>query len=512
MFGSDGLGQSSILLMASFSFLLLLLWKYLKLLRLKRRMNLPGPWPPVPIFGQFLHMVYRRKDLHVWHQEMVQRYGKVFLMYWLGEAYVCVTDPDIVKAITVKNFANFTDRGAFGFNLPEPYDASLNQATGNDWKRIRNTINPAFSVTKIKQMVTFMDEAIDTLIEKIEKSTRSDQAVDMYRWFQGLTLEVVLTTSFGVKAETQTNPDDPLTNHARQAISRLFSALAIAMLPFGETILRKMNDPFHFEDLTNTARNIIEQRKRGKNIRHDLLHLMMCPRDKVTADFPLSNDEVLVQSIAFILAGYDTTSSALGFLFYELAFHADIQAKIAREVDELYEENEGTLPPYETILYQTPYIDAVIDEILRLHTPPFFYDRRCTESCTINGVHFPKDTHVLVPIYAMHMDPEVWPNPGKFDPRRFTREEKAKRHAYSYMPFGHGPRCCIGKRFALLQIKLVLIKILREYRVETTDETMFPVRKDLSILLNCPYDAVMLRFKNRRSTEGAVRQRANGSF
>lgn len=501
MFGSDCETCGSLWWAALSLFSLVILWKYLHLLRLKNRLNLPGPWPPFPIFGQFIHMIYRHRDLHVWHQELVKKYGKTFLMYWLGQPYICVTDPDIIKAITVKDFANFTDRGAFGFSLPEPYNASLNQATGEHWKRIRNTISPAFSATKIKQMVKFMDEAINILLQKIEKSTKTCQAVDMYRWFQGLTLEVVLTTSFGVKAETQTNADDPLTNHARLAISRLFSALGIAMLPFGQYILRKMKDPFHFEDLTKIARNIIEERKNGKNIRQDLLHLMITARDQ-KAESRLSDDEVLVQSLAFILAGYDTTSSALGFLFYELALHDDIQVKLMQEVDSLYAGNEGTLPPYEEILYNTPYMDMVLDEILRLHTPPFFYDRQCTESCTINGVFFPKNIHVLIPIYAIHMDPEIWHDPGRFEPERFTREEKAKRHPYLHMPFGHGPRSCIGMRFALLQMKLVLIKVFREYRVEPTEKMMFPIRKDLSILLNCPYDAVMLRFKQR--------QRANG--
>ena len=191
--------------------------------------------------------------------------------------------------------------------------------------------------------------------------------------------------------------------------------------------------------------------------------------------------------------------------------NSDVQANIIHEVDTLYSNNAGMLPPYEYILTHTPYIDMVIDEVLRLHTPPFFYDRTCTESCTIDGVHFPKNINVLVPIYAIHMDPAIWKDPGKFDPGRFSHEEKAKRHPYVHMPFGHGPRHCIGMRFALLQIKLVLIKVFREFQVEATKKTMFPLKKDLSILLNCPYNAIMLRFKQRHKKVNGVTEYCNGN-
>ena len=119
---------------------------------------------------------------------MVNKYGPVFLMFWLGKPYICVSDPEMIKLITVRNFASFTDRGAFGFNLPAPYNASVNQATGEHWRRIRTTINPAFSASKMKKMTKFMEEAIDTLLQKINDATKNHQPVDVYRWFQGMNL------------------------------------------------------------------------------------------------------------------------------------------------------------------------------------------------------------------------------------------------------------------------------------------------------------------------------------
>lgn len=106
------------------------------------------------------------------------------------------------------------------------------------------------------------------------------------------------------------------------------------------------------------------------------------------------------------------------------------------------------------------YLDQVFCEVLRLYTPGYLVHRRCNEACTINGITIPQNVDVFMPPYVLHRDPALWPDPEKFDPDRFSPENRDTQEAYSYMPFGVGPRQCIGFRFALLEMKTAMFKIL----------------------------------------------------
>ena len=159
----------------------------------------------------------------------------------------------------------------------------------------------------------------------------------------------------------------------------------------------------------------------------------------------ISSRVSILISINLLFSGNTLTSTA-----YYLATHPDVQDRLIREIDELV-ETRGDKPLYE-VVQKAVYLDQVICEVLRLSGPAFLLIRQCAEVATCKGIRFPKGIDVYIPAYVLHRDPEVWDNPLEFNPDNFSPEAKSKRDPYSFLPFGTGPRQCIGMRLALLEI------------------------------------------------------------
>lgn len=126
----------------------------------------------------------------------------------------------------------------------------------------------------------------------------------------------------------------------------------------------------------------------------------------------------------------------------------------------------------------------------------FLTSRSCTKSCVLKGIKIPKDSPILIPVYSIHRDPSIYPNPEKFDPERFSPAAKQSRNPYTYMPFGHGPHNCIGMRFAQMEMKLVLARILKKYRLEVAPDTKIPPDVRIKALLGCT--EIKLRVVSRK--------------
>ncbi|XP_071461843.1 cytochrome P450 3A19-like [Marmota flaviventris] len=187
----------------------------------------------------------------------------------------------------------------------------------------------------------------------------------------------------------------------------------------------------------------------------------------------LSDLELVAQSIIFIFAGYETTSSALSFILYELATHPDAQTKLQQEIDAALPNKAPAT--YDTVL-QMEYLDMVVNETLRLFPIAGRLERVCKKDVEINGVPIRKGTVVMMPNYVLHRDPQYWPEPEEFRPERFSKKNKDSIDPYIYMPFGNGPRNCIGMRFALMNMKVALVKVMQNFSFQTCKETQIPLK------------------------------------
>uniref|UniRef100_A0A8C6AKY6 unspecific monooxygenase n=1 Tax=Monodon monoceros TaxID=40151 RepID=A0A8C6AKY6_MONMO len=225
--------------------------------------------------------------------------------------------------------------------------------------------------------------------------------------------------------------------------------------------------------------------------RVDLLQLMINSQNSKDVDTrkALSDPEMVAQGIIFIFGGYEPTAEALSFLFYELATHPDIQQKLQEEIDAAL---PSKAPPTYESLEQMEYLDMVLNESLRLFPLTARLERVCKKDVEVHGVLIPKGTVVMVPLFTIHRDPEHWPEPEEFRPERFSKENKESRNPYTYMPFGSGPRNCIGMRLGIMNVKLAVVKVLQNFSFKPCKETQMHLKLRRQVLLQLEEPIILM--------------------
>lgn len=200
--------------------------------------------------------------------------------------------------------------------------------------------------------------------------------------------------------------------------------------------------------MANYFRNLIvslsKYREENNLRRNDFLDLMLDIKRK---DVNFTNEDIASHAIGLFADGFETSSSAMSFVFYELATNPEVLTKLREEIEEVL--SKGTLT-YDSVQEMT-YLDAVISESLRKNSPLFFLNRKCTQEFTLPSpgdgipeITIPVGTSVVVPVFALHYDPQYFPEPERFTPERFLEENKQNITKFTYLPFGEGPRICLG--------------------------------------------------------------------
>ena len=301
----------------------------------------------------------------------------------------------------------------------------------------------------------------------------------MLDWFSELTLEAILSTAFGLEAEVQNGKDNELLTEGKKFFSTPQIILYLSRLPFGPALFRflemlRRRRPEYIQEVTTEI--LKARRQQGFSGRKDLLDLMMHATDETTTEgvSRLSDEEVVAQSVVFLLAGYETSSNTLAFTLYYLVVNPAMQEKLRTQIREALETNAKKGCLYD-IVKNIDYLDCVIKESKRLCPPTVHVNRECHEDFDLSGIHIPAGTEVVIPIYALHHDPDAWEDSEKFDPERFRGARKDTHHPFQFLHFGGGPRNCIGMRFALLEIKIALVKILSKYKLVRSAKTQVPL-------------------------------------
>jgi len=205
---------------------------------------------------------------------------------------------------------------------------------------------------------------------------------------------------------------------------------------------------------------VISQRRRSPSESADLLSMLLSARDEETGE-GMTDEQLRVEVTTFLLAGQETTSLALTWTWYLLSQHAGPRRRLEEEIDAVLEGR----PPEYADLVNLPYTRMVIDEAMRLYPPAWGFSRQALADDELGGYRLPRGWLAFVIPYALHRLPAFWPQPETFDPDRFTPERSADRPKFVYLPFGAGPRQCIGNQFALIEAQLIVATLAREYRL-----------------------------------------------
>ncbi|XP_041746557.1 thromboxane-A synthase [Coregonus clupeaformis] len=474
---------------------------------------------PSPFFG---NMFLFRQGFFGVHTDLIHKYGRVCGYYLGRRPVVVVADPDMLRQIMVKDFSTFPNRMTIRA-ATKPMSDCLLMLRNERWKRVRSILTPSFSAAKMKEMGPLINMATDTLLTNLNGHVESGESFDIHRCFGCFTMDVIASVAFGTQVDSQKDPNDPFVHHAQKFFSFsffrpiMFVFIAFPFLaPLARVLPNKRRDEMN-NFFINCIQKIIRQRDEQpvEERRRDFLQLMLDTRstkecvslehfdvvnhaDELahthhseeqenggvgshespnrrsvqTQKRMMSEDEIVGQAFVFFLAGYETSSNTLAFTCYLLALHPECQSKLQAEVDDFFTRYDS--PDY-TNVQDLKYLDMVISEALRLYPPGFRFARDVDEDCMVNGQFLPKGAILEIPAGYLHYDPEYWPEPEKFIPERFTAEAKASRHPFVYLPFGAGPRSCVGMRLAQLEIKMALVHVFRKFNIVACTDTKVPL-------------------------------------
>ncbi|XP_008589156.1 PREDICTED: cytochrome P450 3A21-like [Galeopterus variegatus] len=438
-----------------------------------KRIGIPGP-TPLPLLGTITGYFRGFWDFDI---KCYKKYGRMWGLYDGRRPVLAITDTDMIKTVLVKEcYSFFTNRrplGPVGF-----MKSAVSISEDEEWKRMRTLLSPTFTSGKLKEMFPIIGQYGDVLVKNLRWEAEKGKPVSMKDIFGAYSMDVITGTSFGINIDSLNNPQDPFVEKAKKLLRFNFSDplfLLIVLFPFLTPIFEVLNISMFPRHVTQFFKDSVKRMKESRlkdkqKHRVDLLQLMIDSQnsEETQSRKVLSDLELVAQSIIFILAGYETTSSTLSFIMYLLATHPDVQQKLQEEID-------ATLPnkapaTYDTLV-QMEYLDMVVNESLRLFPIAGRLERLCKKDVEVSGVFIPKGVVVMIPVFALHRDPKYWTEPEEFRPERFSKKNKDSIDPYIYMPFGSGPRNCIGMRFALMNIKLALIRVLQNFSFKPCKET-----------------------------------------
>nr|AIL94151.1 cytochrome P450 CYP3026A3 [Tigriopus japonicus] len=505
--------------------------------------NVPFPQPEfpfgsTPMFGWNSFKQEASMNDLAKTQAMALGFPKFYGNYIFGAPNLMICDPEMAKQIMVKDFDHFVNRQAEDFIkllegghfVDQVWANQMTALQGDKWKNTRATFTPIFTAGKLKGMIKFMHEVTNDLVKSVDQEAKTGKAFDLKEKFGKFSMDTIATCAFGVNAKSFEDDKSTFAMNARAVFrNSRWDVLRIimALLPGGKEFLNFFGSPINKKHVTlffyDIIRGTIEHRMKTKTRRNDLVDLMI---DAMKADTPPEEDKdtegqfdqdaklnhkvvskqmdeitMVATALVILVAGYDTTAQTMAITSYFLARNPDIQEKLYQEIMECVGEikNEKGHPDYNQI-QSLPYLDMVLHETLRINPALGIITRVCSKDYLIPGtdVLLKKGNEVHINAMAIHNNPNIYPDPEKYDPERFTKEAKANRHPYAFLGFGQGPRNCIGMRFALLEAKLGLFAVLWKYKFVATTETVEEFTLDPSSFLSAPKEALFVKVEERQ--------------
>lgn len=423
--------------------------------------------PQIPRWRTFLNSFRLVRDPISVMCENVERYGPTYRLYMGGIFPAIFTqDPGFIQHVLQKNHRNYIKSPVHFDKLAHFLGRGLLTSEGETWLRQRRLIQAGFHRKRLASLTENMREVADHHLSGMEKRLNLGP-VDMYREMMELTFTIIARAIF-----SQSIPPDQLDLISRNITHLQAYVIKEIRQPFLDP-LRKVNGSLQRHEKLRDENNAIllryiEERRTSGQSHDDLLQMLLDARYEDTGE-PMTTRQILDEVTILFVAGHDTSANALSWLFYLLSRHPEATQKIQTEIQLVL----GDRPPDFTDLANLSYTKAAIEEAMRLYPPAWITDRMAIADDEYRGIRVPKGTYLLTYIYGVHRDQRHWSDPEVFRPQRFLTDHQSDRHSFAYIPFGGGPRLCIGNHFALMEMQLVVIQLLRRFTLTmATDEAI----------------------------------------
>jgi cytochrome P450 len=412
----------------------------------------PGPKPKL-FGGNFREF---RRDPLAYLQRAVSDHGDT-IYFKIGTQHAFFFNhPDQVKDVLVTQHQNF-HKGRALQRSKRLLGEGLLTSEGDFHLRQRRLAQPAFHRARIASYASVMTD----YAARTASRWRDGATLDISREMMRLTLAIVGKTLFDADVESE-------ADEIGAALTTVMELFDLLLMPFSE-VLEKLPISLPYMKrfrkakarLDATIYRIIEERRRSREDRGDLLSMLLTARDEERDGGQMSDLQVRDEVMTLFLAGHETTANALTWTLYLLSQHPEIEAKLHEELDTLL---KGRPPTVEDVP-RLRYTEMVLSESMRLYPPAWAIGRLVVKDCEIAGYNIPAKSLVLLSQYVTHRDARFFPDPVRFDPERWTTAARESRPQFAYFPFGGGTRRCIGEAFAWMEGILLIATLAQHWRM-----------------------------------------------
>ncbi|XP_033171506.1 probable cytochrome P450 4d14 [Drosophila mauritiana] len=448
-----------------------------------------------PLVGNAFMLINESpKTIFDLQSRLIAEFGKNIRMQMLGESGFMTADSKMIEAI-MSSQQTIQKNNLYGLLVNWLGDGLL-LSKGKKWFRRRKILTPAFHFKILEDFVEVFDQQSATMVQQLYDRADGKTVINMFPVACLCAMDIIAETAMGVKINAQLQPQFSYVQSVTTASSVLaerfmnpLQRMDFSMKLFYPKLLAKLNDSVkNMHDFTNSV--ITERRELlqksiadggdsdaallndvGQKRRMALLDVLL----KSTIDgAPLSNDDIREEVDTFMFEGHDTTTSSIAFTCYLLARHPEVQARVFQEVRDVLGEDKSA-PVTMQLLGELKYLECVIKESLRLFPSVPLIGRYISQDTVLDGKLIPADSNVVIFIYHAQRDPDYFPDPEKFIPERFSMERKGEINPFAYTPFSAGPRNCIGQKFAMLEMKSTISKMVRHFELLPLGEEVQPV-------------------------------------
>lgn len=399
-----------------------------------------------------------RKDPFAFYENALHRYGPIVHNGSFGFDFYIISEPHDIEHVLVHNARNY-QKDYFLRSWKRVFGQGLLTSEGETWKRERRMVQPSFHRDRMQLYGELMiRRTIETTQEWIDDGNSDTSIRVLNQEMRRLTLDIVVRALFGTELPPRTFE---IVRQAMEVCSRYFG---ISGTPIGSHLV-KLPLPIkrRYQKSATELEAIIDEilEKKRTTPGDDLISTLISARDGDGS--ALSHEQIRDELMTLFLAGHDTTALALCFTLYLLGRHPDVQEKARAEVHSI----TGVEALSARHLERLSYTRKAVQESLRLFPPAWVLAREAIGPDQLSGYSVPAGAEILIPVRAIHRKPQVFPDPERFQPERWTEEFTRALPRSAYLPFGFGPRMCIGSHFAMMEATLVLAAILDKYSIKT---------------------------------------------
>ncbi|MET0591653.1 MAG: cytochrome P450 [Polyangiaceae bacterium] len=429
----------------------------------------PGP-RGAPIFGSLFDAW---RDPLKLLSESARDHGNVVRFRFGGFDYVLVSGLTEIQHVLVKNQKNYIKSRSYqGIKLV--LGEGLLTSEGEFWRRQRRLAQPAFHAQRLKGLAETMARLTSDVMQRWKALPESGRTFDVHDEMMRLTFRVVGKTLCGADVEGDAQAiGSALTVAVKFANDYVEQLVRMPVwLPFPKNLRFRTA----MATLDKLVYRLIDEHRAQTDHEADLLGMLMDATDEGDGQ-GMTPKQLRDEVMTLVLAGFETTANALTWTLYQLSKHPDVAQKLAEEASTVL---GGRTPSFDDVA-RLEYTERVIQESMRLYPPVWCFEREAVEGDEVGGYGIPAGTTIAVCPFVLHRNPTYWENPETFDPDRFSPERSGARSRFAYLPFGDGPRICIGKGFAMMEAKIILAMIADSFRIELASEK--PVELDAGITL-----------------------------